>query len=84
VRRRSVASAVRAVDGSVTQLWPAEIPGYEPAFLWPADHTWCVANDVDPHWAGIGAEASLIEQLVADPRLDAVAADRADDQPSSR
>jgi hypothetical protein len=24
----------------------------DPAFIWPADHAWCVANDVDPHWAG--------------------------------
>ena len=66
------------------QVWPAGVPGYEPAFVWPADHAWCVANDVDPHWAGIGGDAPLIERLVADPRLDAVAADPADDQPFYR
>ena len=65
------------------QVWPAEVPGYEPAFVWPADHAWCVANDVDPHWAGIGGGAPLIELLVADPCLDAVAADPAGDQPLS-
>ena len=66
------------------RVWPAGVPGYEPAFVWPADHAWCVANDVDPHWAGIGGDAPLIERLVADPRLDAVAADPADDQPFYR
>ena len=55
---------------------------YEPAFVWPADHAWCVANDVDPHWAGIGSNATVIGQLVADTRLDAVAADPSEEQPN--
>ena len=58
--------------------------GGEPAFVWPSDRAWCVANDVDPHWAGIGADAPLIEQLVADPRLDAVAAGLGDQHPAYR
>jgi hypothetical protein len=73
-----------AADGGITQLWPDGVPGYEPAFVWPADHAWCVTNDVDPHWAGIGASGPVIEQLVADKRLDAVLADHADDQPFYR
>src|SRR5699024_4341076 len=24
-----------------------------PAFVWPGDRAWCIAADVDPHWAGI-------------------------------
>jgi hypothetical protein len=36
---------------------------------------WCVTNDVDPHWAGIGADRSAIDRLVAGPRLDVVRAD---------
>lgn len=55
-----------------------------PAFVWPADHAWCVASDVDPHWSGIGADTHVIDQLVADPRLDVVSADPDADQPSSR
>jgi hypothetical protein len=47
----------------------------DPAFIWPADHAWCVANDVDPHYAGIGATAAAIDQLVAHPGLDVVPAD---------
>jgi hypothetical protein len=53
----------------------------EPAFVWPADRTWCVAKDVDPHWAGIGADDDAIEALLADPALDVVRADPTQPQP---
>jgi hypothetical protein len=56
----------------------------EAAFIWPADHAWCVARDVDPHWAGIGGTSSLITRLVADPRLDVVPADPDAEQPVYR
>jgi hypothetical protein len=60
--------------------WGAASPGgprsyLPPAFIWPADHAWCVANDVDPHFAGIGADSAAIDQLLAHPGLDVVAAD---------
>jgi hypothetical protein len=54
------------------------------AFVWPADRAWCFTHDVDPHWAGIGGSAELIHHLVADPRLDVVPADPAEQQPSYR
>ncbi len=47
----------------------------EAAFIWPADHAWCVAKDVDPHWAGIGGSGPLITRLTTDARLDVVPAD---------
>ena len=50
--------------------------------VWPADRAWCVARDVDPHWAGIGGASSLITRLVTDARLDVVPADPSEDQPS--
>ncbi|MHA7175913.1 hypothetical protein ACX80D_04605 [Arthrobacter sp. Sr24] len=53
-----------------------------PAFVWPADHAWCVAHDVDPHWAGIGASAEAIKELLAETRLDLVIANPADPQPA--
>lgn len=56
----------------------------QPAFVWPADRAWCFTQDVDPHWAGIGGSAQLIDQLIADPRLDVVAADPTEEQPSYR
>ncbi|MFI7543339.1 hypothetical protein [Actinoplanes sp. NPDC049599] len=56
----------------------------QPAFVWPADHAWCFAHDVDPHWAGIGGPAQLIDRLITDPELDAVRADPAEQQPFYR
>lgn len=47
-----------------------------PAFVWPADHAWCLASDTDPHWAGIGADAATIRALTTRDDIDVVAADR--------
>jgi hypothetical protein len=58
--------------------------GGAPAFVWPSDQTWCVAADIDPHWAALGASAPLIERVLADPGLDAVEADPADQPPAYR
>jgi hypothetical protein len=73
-------------DWGAAEMWPGQprLQMPNPAFIWPADHAWCVANDVDPHWAGIGADTSAIDQLLADPRLDVVAADPRQDQPAYR
>ena len=46
-----------------------------PAFMWPADHAWCVTGDVDPHFAVIAGPAEAIDLIIADPRLDAVVDD---------
>jgi hypothetical protein len=64
--------------------WPrrCRLGQVEAAFAWPADRAWCVAHDVDPHWAGIGGTGALIAALATDRRLDAVAADPTQDQPS--
>jgi hypothetical protein len=52
------------------------------AFIWPADHAWCIALDVDPHYAGIGAAPETIAQLVAHATLDVVPADPTERQPN--
>ena len=71
-----------AGDWGAADLWPGYARGYLPAaFVWPADHAWCVAHDIDPHWAGIGADADVVDRLVAEPRLDVVRADPSDRQP---
>jgi hypothetical protein len=64
--------------------WPREhsLDCPEPAFLWPADRAWCVACDVDPHWAGIGGSAALVASLTDDPRLDVVPADPTEGPPA--
>ena len=66
--------------------WPAHVrlDGVPPAFVWPADRAWCVALDVDPHWAGIGCTGSVRDRLVADRRLDVVPADPTREQPTYR
>lgn len=51
-----------------------------PAFMWPADHAWCVASDIDPHYAGIGATAEAIECLIKDVRIDVIF-DNPEDEP---
>lgn len=56
----------------------------DPAFVWPADRAWCLANDVDPHWAGIGADTGAIDALAAIPGLDVVPADPTAEQPVYR
>ncbi|HTE72800.1 MAG TPA: hypothetical protein VK640_06335 [Actinomycetes bacterium] len=66
-----------------THEWPGThlVDGL-PAFVWPADQAWCVARDVDPHWAGIGGTAHLLSRLLTDPGLDVVPADPAEEQPA--
>lgn len=65
--------------------WEADLGGGQsiapPAFVWPADHRWCLTSDVDPHWAGIGAEHAAIDALIGAPQLDVVPATPTDSQP---
>lgn len=70
-------------DWGAAELWPGHPRSHmpEPAFIWPADHAWCIANDVDPHYAGIGADSTAIDQLLAHPHLDIVPTDPRMDQP---
>lgn len=44
----------------------------DPAFIWPADHAWCITNDVDPHFATVAASSAAIIQIHADPHVDSV------------
>ncbi|WNB87111.1 hypothetical protein [Cellulomonas sp. ATA003] len=69
-------------DWGAAETWPGHFRTMPPAFVWPADHAWCLANDVDPHWAGIGASTAAVADLLADPRLDAVRANPAEPQPA--
>ncbi len=70
-------------DWGAAEEWPGQprLDMPDPAFIWPADHAWCIANDVDPHWMGIGADTPAIDQLVAHPLLDVVPADPQQEQP---
>ncbi|GAA2529409.1 hypothetical protein [Pilimelia columellifera] len=72
--------AAHDIDAWETDLGDGS-PIAPPAFVWPADRRWCFASDVDPHWAGIGAERAAVDALVRDAGLDVVAADPTQDQP---
>lgn len=52
-----------------------------PALAWPADHRWCLAADVDPHWMGVGAEEAAVAALLGTPGLDVVRTDPAQAPP---
>ena len=43
---------------------------------WPADHAWCVATEIDLDSTYLGASEACIEQLLANPDLEAVPLDR--------
>jgi hypothetical protein len=75
------------LHGSLTDLdsWEETLGGvasFPPAFGWPADHSWCLARDVDPHWAGIGAQQAAIDTLLNAPELDVVPAEPTASQPT--
>jgi len=64
--------------------WEHDVGGgllVPPAFVWPADHRWCFAADVDPHWAGVGASEDAVRALLATRDLDVVRADPEAPQP---
>lgn len=70
-----------------TEMWPDQpnlpMPG-RPAFVWPADRAWCVTADVDPHWAGIGADRATISELLTATNLDVVPTELGVEQPHYR
>jgi hypothetical protein len=74
----ATADLTGAAGGRADQ--PHLLPAH-PAFIWPADRAWCVTADVDPHWAGIGADRAAIDELLAAGDLDVVPAHPGDDQP---
>ena len=45
-----------------------------PNLWWPADHSWCVASEIDLPWTYVGGSRELIDQLLADERLETVVA----------
>jgi hypothetical protein len=52
----------------------AGTPGQTPNLWWPADRAWCVATEIDLCWSYVGGPAELIDELTAEPRLEALPA----------
>ena len=44
--------------------------GDSPNLMWPADHAWFVATEIDLPWTGIGGSADLVDDLLAEGSLD--------------
>jgi hypothetical protein len=49
-----------------------------PNLWWPADHSWCVASEIDLPWTYVGGSKELIADLLADERLETEVAYRDD------
>jgi hypothetical protein len=49
---------------------------FPPAFVWPSDRVWCVAFDVDAHFAGVGGSEEAVTRLLDAEGLTAVRASR--------
>lgn len=52
-----------------------------PNLMWPADHAWFVATEIDIPWTGVGGSAGLLSELMADPVLDVELVSLSDDLP---
>ena len=61
---------------SVTPDW--FIP-QSPNLIWPADHSWCVATEIDLNSTIIGGNEQLIAAILADPTLEAWPVNATDD-----
>ena len=55
-----------------------------PNLIWPADHAWFVATEIDLPWTGIGGSTALIEDLFSAQGLDVEDVEPRDDPPYSR
>ena len=45
-------------------------PINSPNLIWPYDHAWFVATEIDLPWTGIAGTSALVGELVADEVLD--------------
>jgi len=74
--------AIHAVSRSLEEIghWGArelttgsskddELPA--PHLLWPGDHRWFVATDVDSDFTSVGGSQELIDAVIRDPKLKA-------------
>jgi hypothetical protein len=58
-----------ATDPATGSSKDEELPG--PHLLWPADHRWFTATDVDSDFTWVGGSRALIDAVITDPNLDA-------------
>jgi hypothetical protein len=66
---------------SVTSTYSFGVRGQSPNLWWPEDHAWCVATEIDLQWTYVGGKKQMIDQLIADERIEAFPA-APDDSPT--
>ncbi|WP_083971897.1 hypothetical protein [Actinoplanes awajinensis] len=70
-------------DWGGAEMWPGQ-PRFampDPGFIWPAARAWCVANDVDPPWAGLSGSVPAVDEVLALGGVDVVRVDPERDRP---
>ncbi len=65
-------------------LWPRRRRINSPNLIWPADHAWFVATEIDLPWTGVGGSVELVRDLLASTELDVVRAEASPHLPYSR
>ena len=58
----------------VLTTWPGMTPPWQQSanLIWPPDHSWCIATDIDWDSTLVAGAPTLADRLLADPRLEAV------------
>lgn len=76
MRLRSCAMATGSLADFRTWTTSGRERHFPPAFVWPTDRSWCVAYDVDSHFAGVAGTVDGIERVVAESKHPVVRDDR--------
>ncbi len=69
-------AALVARGGAASALDPNAV---SPSLVWPADHAWVMATDVDADSTVIAGSSAAVRAVCADPRLEAVRIDEGTD-----
>jgi hypothetical protein len=49
-----------------------------PNLWWPSDRSWCVASEIDCQWTYLGGSRALIDEVLADDRIESLPASAGD------
>lgn len=61
-----------AIDDVLTTFSEVDWIYRSPNLWWPEDRAWCVATEIDFKWTYVGGSSACIDQLLADPELEAL------------